>query len=158
MAKRGLTHIDEERWLPEEMSGGRALVGSNPTVGTIKNKIEVIIMKGQVAKIVCRKGDPMWAYISELIERRRRQVLVHSVIYYELNKNIVTDALWTSWAMELASLQSKYPEIAKECWYAEYFEDFDGSTGFNLPLRDPWAMAKARYLVMIYEQRGENAA
>ena len=111
-------------------------------------------MKGNEGRIVCKRGDPAWALIHELIERRRRQVLVHSVIYYEFNKNVVTDALWTSWAMELESLQRKYPEIARECWYAEHFENFDGSTGFNLPLRDPWAMRKAQYLIKLHETTG----
>lgn len=90
--------------------------------------------------------------IEELINRRRRQVLVHSVIYYRMNDNIIDDHTWTKWAMELADLQEKYPDIAKNCCYAEEFEDFDGSSGFNLPLDDPWAIRKARELLE-YESR-----
>ena len=33
--------------------------------------------------------------IRELISRRRRQVLVHSVIYYKLNANLIDDATWS---------------------------------------------------------------
>ena len=103
-------------------------------------------------RIMCSKGDVAYEMIRELIERRRRQVLIHSIIYYRFNSNIVTDAVWTSWAVELERLQTKYPEIAEDCWYAEFFEDFDHSTGFNLPLDDPWAEQKARYIMKIHEQ------
>lgn len=33
--------------------------------------------------------------IKELISRRRRQILVHSVIYYKLNENLIDDATWS---------------------------------------------------------------
>lgn len=85
--------------------------------------------------------------IRELIERRRRQVLVHSVIYYRFNSNVVTDAVWASWALELEELQAKYPDISKDAWYAEYFEDFEHSTGYSLPLDDPWAYRKAQLIM-----------
>lgn len=87
--------------------------------------------------------------IAELINRRRRQVLVHSVIYYNMNDNLISDSQWSSWAFELAELQNKYPEIAKNCWYADDFEGFDGSSGFDLPLNDPWAEQKARKLLQL---------
>ena len=89
--------------------------------------------------------------ITELISRRRRQVLVHSVIYYEMNKNLVTDAQWSKWAQELYELQRKYPKIAAKCPLADAFEEFDFSSGFNLPLRDPWAVRTAQYLVRNFE-------
>lgn len=91
--------------------------------------------------------------ITELISRRRRQVLVHSVIYYEMNKNLITDAQWSKWAFELDALQKKYPKLAAKCPLAYAFEDFDGSSGFNLPLRDPWAVRTAVYLVKHFEGR-----
>ena len=50
--------------------------------------------------------------IAELILQRRLQMLVHSYIYYELNDNIISDNTWSKWAVELADLQNKYPEIA----------------------------------------------
>lgn len=87
--------------------------------------------------------------ITELINRRRRQILVHSVIYYKMNDSIISDDTWSEWAKELVNFQNKYPEIANECIYAEAFENFDGSTGFDLPLDDPWANHKAEYLLRI---------
>lgn len=85
--------------------------------------------------------------VVQLINRRRRQILVHSIIYYRFDENIVSDAMWTKWAMELADLQRRYPGEAKQCAYADAFTDFDGSTGFNLPLEDEWAVSKALWLL-----------
>lgn len=65
------------------------------------------------------------------IEQRRRQILVHSYIYYEMDDNIVSDAQWSRWAKELVYLQQEFPDIAKECIYHKNFEGFDGSTGFD---------------------------
>ena len=67
--------------------------------------------------------------IAEKIQQRRYQMLVHSYIYYELNENIISDSLWSKWAMELVELQVKYPNISKQVLYAEDFEDWDGSSG-----------------------------
>ena len=53
--------------------------------------------------------------IAELITRRRRQLLVHSIIYYHMNDNLITDDQWAKWAIELEELQRDYPEIAKNC-------------------------------------------
>lgn len=91
--------------------------------------------------------------IAELIARRRRQILVHSIIYYKFNKNIVSDHQWAEWALELEELQSKHYDVAKQQVYADAFEDFDPSTGFNLPLWDPWAINKARQLLMWHKER-----
>lgn len=94
--------------------------------------------------------------IAELITRRRRQVLVHSVIYYKMDDNLISDAQWSKWAFELAELQNKYPEIAKTCWYADEFEGFEGSSGYDLPLDDLWAEQVARRLIQIRDRRASN--
>ena len=93
--------------------------------------------------------------IYSLINKRRRQLLVHSVIYYKFNDSLVTDDIWASWGRELVEMQEKYPDISDEAPYAEAFEDFDPSTGYNLPLDDPWAVHKARYLIDV-ERRKRN--
>jgi hypothetical protein len=67
--------------------------------------------------------------IAEKIQQRRYQMLVHSYIYYEMNQNIVTDSQWSKWAVELAELQNKYPNIANTVVYANDFENWDGSSG-----------------------------
>ncbi len=66
----------------------------------------------------------------ELITRRRRQIIVHSIIYYKLNDNIWTDHEWQEAANELVQLQKEYPHPIG--FYDEDFKDFDASTGFHL--------------------------
>ena len=58
------------------------------------------------------------------INQLRREILVHSVIYYRLNDNIISDEEWSRRAKELYDLQNKYPEIAKMGVYAKDFENF----------------------------------
>lgn len=91
--------------------------------------------------------------IAEKIQQRRLQLLVHSCIYYELNRNIVSDKVWDTWAKELVKLQAQHPLIAKEVMYAKEFMGFDGSTGFDLPIRDEWVMQKARKLCGMSEPK-----
>lgn len=102
----------------------------------------------EVRKIAAKKEDK----IGDLINRRRRQLLVHSIIYYKMDENIISDATWSKWGQELEELQAKYPEIAAKQPYAKEFEGFDHSTGMSLPLNDPWAVNKARQLL----QQKEN--
>lgn len=85
--------------------------------------------------------------VAEKIKQRRLQMIVHSTIYYILNDNIISDAQWSQWANELKVLQENHPETAAEVEYAEYFKDWDASTGFNLPINEDWALNKARQLL-----------
>ena len=85
--------------------------------------------------------------LSELINRRRQQVLVHSCIYYRLGEQLIDDFTFDSWAMELVALQEKYPEEAGRLPHSEAFEGFDGSTGFNLPHANPHIIARAQSLI-----------
>jgi len=87
--------------------------------------------------------------IAELIQQRRLQMLVHSCIYYHLNRNIISDRQWDKWARELVELQSKYPEISKKVIWYEAFKDWDASTGAFLPITDEWVVQKAHYVLKI---------
>lgn len=94
--------------------------------------------------------------IAELINRRRRQILVHSAIYYRFNDNIIDDHTYDMWSKELAELQSWYPDIAKKCVYAKEYTDFDGSTGFHLPIHNPEIVASAQRLLNYHKRRQAN--
>lgn len=85
--------------------------------------------------------------IAGLIMQRRRQIWIHSIIYYEFNDNIISDAQWSKWAIELEELQNTYPEISKSLPFYDIFKDFDHSTGYTLPLRDSKKMATANWLL-----------
>lgn len=89
----------------------------------------------------------------EFIRRRRRQIVVHSCIYYRLDKNIISDHQWATWAQELVAAQKQFPQIAEKEIWAKEFEDFDGSTGFNLPITEPRVLATAEWLLRLQEKR-----
>ena len=91
--------------------------------------------------------------IAELIQRRRYQILVHSLMYYELDISLVEDHKWAEWGQELAKLQAEHPEIAEQVIFAEAFKGFDASTGFHLPFRDEQILRIAGRLL-----RGVNTA
>lgn len=92
--------------------------------------------------------------IAQKIRQRRLQMLVHSVIYYNLDQNIISDNTWSKWATELAELQNKYPEISSKVEdYRDDFKDWDGSSGAFLPLDDEWANSKARQLLNINSKK-----
>ena len=88
--------------------------------------------------------------IEEKIKQRRLQMLVHSYIYYELDKNIIDDSTWDKWAMELVDLQLKYPKESKNVEYYEQFKNWDGSTGADLKF-DKLTKYRAERLLRINE-------
>lgn len=93
----------------------------------------------------------MNSVIVEKIQQRRLQILVHSCIYYEYNTNIISDAKWNQWSKELVELQKEYPNEASKALRFEDFKNFDGSTGFDLPIHDECVKQKALKL-MSYTQ------
>lgn len=70
--------------------------------------------------------------ISEKITRRRKQILVHSFIYYRLNSSVISDHKFDKWCNELVELQNENPELAANCEYHGSFKDFEGQTGYDL--------------------------
>ena len=86
--------------------------------------------------------------IAETIQQRRFQLLVHSCIYYELNQNLISDKKWDEWARELRDLQNKYPDISSRVILYEDFKDWDASTGAFLPIKQPWVIQRAKWLLL----------
>ena len=85
-------------------------------------------------------GAPPEAF--ELILRRRRQMLVHCHLYYSMDQPIITDHTWQAWADELVTLQRQHG--VKFGFYDWAFQDWDASTGYQLPSdRDVAAVAEA---------------
>lgn len=70
------------------------------------------------------------------IRRMRRQILVHSIIYYRFNDNLIDDFKYDKIARELVKLQSENPKISEKVPdFIEDFRDFgkDGCySGYNL--------------------------
>ena len=88
-----------------------------------------------------------------LINYWRWYIVIHSCIYYELNDSVITDAEWDEAAKKLVKITKRTPQIAEECVFAKEFKDFDGSTGYHLPLKNERVLAKARLLI---EQRNKE--
>ena len=91
--------------------------------------------------------------IREKIKQRRLQLLVHSCIYYKLDRTIVSDETWNRWSEELKQLQLKYPDYSKEVEWYDVFKDWDGSTGAFLPIDDEWVLNKAHKLLAIMDRK-----
>ena len=90
--------------------------------------------------------------VQELIHRRRRQVLVHSILYYRYNVNVIPDSQFDTWAQELARVQQEFPEQSEAVEYRlEAFRNFTGETGFHLPLHDMEATKIAKQLRTDYK-------
>jgi len=94
--------------------------------------------------------------ITDQISYASRQIIVHSIIYYEMDKNLISDKKYDKKAYYLADLIKKYPEQAKESEYADIIYDFDGSTGFDLRGRlskeqNEYLTKIAEYVVRLYE-------
>ena len=61
----------------------------------------------------------------------QRQILVHSIIYYELNNSVITDKNYDTLCKQLLELKAE-TENYNETQYYYVFRDFTGETGFYL--------------------------
>lgn len=61
----------------------------------------------------------------------QRKIIIHSILYYEKNKNILSDREFDLMCKELIRL-SKETEGYENTQYYYCFYDFDGTTGFDL--------------------------
>lgn len=92
--------------------------------------------------------------VMEMINRRRRQIIVHSVLYYTFNTNLIDDHTFDTWCRELVHLQETYPDLAKRVEFHEDFKDFRGETGYQFAKND-WGMSKAMQLIRYEETKKE---
>nr|WP_296955073.1 hypothetical protein [uncultured Mediterraneibacter sp.] len=69
----------------------------------------------------------------EYIDFLQRFIIVHSHIYYNLNRNVISDRVYDSRAKELTMYKEDYPELWKSSMYHKQFgDDYNGCTGFDL--------------------------
>lgn len=92
-----------------------------------------------------KKVDPRLQQTTlEVVKRLRRNMLVHSYLYYELDRPIISDHDWQVKADTLATVQKKYG--VKFGFYDDQFVDWDGSTGMHLQF-DDWTKKTAKRLL-----------
>lgn len=70
--------------------------------------------------------------LTEQLEYATRQIIVHSIIYYELNYNCIDDKKYDAKLKWVYNFVMKHPDIAKNCYYANALKDIDPNTGFDL--------------------------
>jgi predicted CopG family antitoxin len=95
--------------------------------------------------------------IKELIKRRRKQIMVHSCLYYRLNTSAIDDSTYDQFGKDLQILQKVFPHLAKEVEYHEYFEDYTETTsGFDLPIHLPETVEAALHLKYYAEKKNKT--
>ena len=82
----------------------------------------------------------------ELIKRRRLQMLIHSCAYYEFDTEFISDDKWQEWANELADSMKKHPDAYSDR-FDQWFDGWDGTTGYHLPHRDPWVHGTLQFYI-----------
>lgn len=75
--------------------------------------------------------NPYWS-VKLRIGVLQRWILVHSIIYYEMDDSVVSDKEFDENARQLVWLQDLHHDEAKQSQYWYAFKGFDGSTGFDL--------------------------
>lgn len=71
--------------------------------------------------------------IKTRIEYLQRKILICSIIYYELNDNIITDNEYNIISQQLSKLLTDTDiSVVKKTKYYYVFKDFSSSTGFDL--------------------------
>lgn len=95
----------------------------------------------------------------EKIDFAARYIIVHSIIYYELDESVISDKKFDKKAAVLVKLIKKYPEEVRNSEYYRAIYDFDGSTGFHLYSRLKKSQRKylkqiARHVIKLYRQNG----
>ena len=94
--------------------------------------------------------------VKEIIRQRRSQMLVHSYLYYKLDNPIIDDDTWQRWANELAELQRENPFDCNIKFYDDAFKDWNGDTGFHLPLHDKKVIKKSEQILFLHKEKNEK--
>lgn len=75
--------------------------------------------------------NPYWSNKLKM-SALQRWLIVHSILYYELDNAIISDAMFDANARQLVQMQEDFPDEAEDTDYWYVFYDFDGTTGFDL--------------------------
>lgn len=95
------------------------------------------------------EGSPLWRPLLILIGGAtmkdekiirinflQRKILLNSMMYYQHDKNFISDFHYDECCKELVKLQKAYgPDFIDDSMYGYVFYDFDGSTGYHLYYR-----------------------
>lgn len=73
-------------------------------------------------------------YFTELekIQLLQRWIILHSYLYYELDKSVIADKCFDDNCKQLMKMKKEFPKEYKKSRYDYCMKDFDGNTGFDL--------------------------
>ena len=90
--------------------------------------------------------------IESVVNRKRRQIHVHSTLYYHLHENLISDAQFDKISNELVAMHIRYPELKHQGYASTLFADWTGDTGMHLPVTEytygaaVWLLERARLI------------
>jgi len=90
-----------------------------------------------------------------LIKRKRLNCILHSSIYYVLDDNLIDDHTFDKLCKDTVQLLQYYPFEYSDR-FDEYFKDWTGASGHHFPIRDPWVLGKAQYLININKEHNNE--
>ena len=70
--------------------------------------------------------------ITDQIDWLCRKLIIHSIIYYDYNCNIISDPDYDKCAKLLEKLMNENRDKINECFYYECLKDYSSATGFDL--------------------------
>ncbi|MCX7924165.1 MAG: hypothetical protein N3B21_19475 [Clostridia bacterium] len=76
-------------------------------------------------------NNPYWSWKTKL-DLLARWIIVQSIIYYELNSNVVSDKMFDDNSHQFVGLVDEHNDDFKQTFYYKVMKGFDGSTGFDL--------------------------
>ena len=78
----------------------------------------------------------------------QRYIIIHSILYYDLDTNVITDRQYDRMSKDLVAIMSEMPEDQlKQTDYYYCMYDYDGNTGFDI--RDRLTKQDHSYLTRI---------
>lgn len=61
-----------------------------------------------------------------------RKIIIHSIIYYDYNENIISDSDYDNVCKQLYSLIQNNQKDIQNCYYYHILKDYSPATGFDL--------------------------
>lgn len=88
----------------------------------------------------------------DIMERVRRQIHVHSILYYHLHSPLISDRDFDTLSTMLVKTMNTWPHLVNQGYEHEMFADWTGDTGMHLELTEN-ALAVAQSLLEMHEQQ-----
>ena len=86
---------------------------------------------GLYNKIFSKPPSIYWSKTTK-IEYVQRRILVHSILYYDYDEQVISNEDYDTMAQLLVRMMKRAEIAAGKSIYAEVFKGYDGSTGFDL--------------------------